>query len=1137
MAECLTASLKVNGNATSEEGNEKNSKDAVNKFKKVRFSRDNETREYEPSANPKPRWSRRKTTLANPVSKESGHNNLSKEVVRKKRGRGSEKVESDCRITRSRAKVDSETFSVLQKSTASQKGEESKNTARDSVEARNGFRRSIRNMAKGKGENEVVGVMKECEGVIQIKESSKGLGRNGCRRKSVAHLSDQVESYSQQVLKEAGKRSKNLDFEVANEVKASLDSREHMEKASITAAGPRRSRRKAAVLSSTAATSEQGAREAVGKVKQSKENVSGEDAKVSNELRRSTRNASRQSSVATCNEMNEIVDVVSTIASSGAQFAGNASTIEEFSKGLVGKGSRRKSVAHLSDQVESYGQQVLKEARKRSKNLDFEVANEVKASLDSLEHMEKASITAAGQRRSRRKAAVLSSTAATNEQKAGEAVGKVKQSNENVSGEDAKVSNELRRSTRNASRQSSVATGNEMNEIPDSVGKRSKNLDFEVANEVKASLDSLEHMEKASITAAGQRRSRRKANVLSSTAATNEQKAGEAVGKVKQSNENVSGEDARVSNELRRSTRNASRQSSVATVNEMNEIADSVGKVGQLKRKREAVHKTGASLDGSLVAEPPRRSTVEALKSGLVGICKSVEEKATEHIQNANYINISPLSEDTGLTMPEAAFKNFEKREESKSKTRGKRSIATVDVSALHSDTGEEMDTATNLVEASISALHSDIGEEMDTTTNLKESSISALHSDIGEEMDTATNLEVNLASTPLTLASAATEEDTGLTIPEAAFENFEKRGESKSKTRGKRNVATVDVSALHSDIGEEMDTATNLEKNLASTPLKLASAATEEEASNENVSGKDAKVSNKLQSSTTNASRQSLVATFNEMNEIADSVVKDGQLKRKREALKEKEASLDGSFVGEPPRLEALERAAFESFEKRGESKSKTGGKRSIATVDVLALRSEIAEEIHTATNLEKNLASTPLMMASAATEEASNENVSRKEAKVSNELQRSTMNASRQSLVATFNEMNEIADSVGKVGQLKQKREAVEETEAFLDGSLVGEFPRKSTLEASKSGLVGLSPPCKSVEEKATEHIKNANYITISPLRDDTGLTVAEAAFKRFEKREESKSKTRGKRSIATVVLKLCILTLGKRWILQQI
>ncbi|XP_021681120.2 uncharacterized protein LOC110665366 isoform X2 [Hevea brasiliensis] len=1217
MAECLTASLKVNGNATSEEGNEKNSKDAVNKFKKVRFSRDNETREYEPSANPKPRWSRRKTTLANPVSKESGHNNLSKEVVRKKRGRGSEKVESDCRITRSRAKVDSETFSVLQKSTASQKGEESKNTARDSVEARNGFRRSIRNMAKGtdselmkvdvvstitssgaqfegnastiegKGENEVVGVMKECEGVIQIKESSKGLGRNGCRRKSVAHLSDQVESYSQQVLKEAGKRSKNLDFEVANEVKASLDSREHMEKASITAAGPRRSRRKAAVLSSTAATSEQGAREAVGKVKQSKENVSGEDAKVSNELRRSTRNASRQSSVATCNEMNEIVDVVSTIASSGAQFAGNASTIEgkgedevvgvmkecegavrikEFSKGLVGKGSRRKSVAHLSDQVESYGQQVLKEARKRSKNLDFEVANEVKASLDSLEHMEKASITAAGQRRSRRKAAVLSSTAATNEQKAGEAVGKVKQSNENVSGEDAKVSNELRRSTRNASRQSSVATGNEMNEIPDSVGKRSKNLDFEVANEVKASLDSLEHMEKASITAAGQRRSRRKADVLSSTAATNEKKAGEAVGKVKQSNENVSGEDARVSNELRRSTRNASRQSSVATVNEMNEIADSVGKVGQLKRKREAVHKTGASLDGSLVAEPPRRSTVEALKSGLVGICKSVEEKATEHIQNANYINISPLSEDTGLTMPEAAFKNFEKREESKSKTRGKRSIATVDVSALHSDTGEEMDTATNLVEASISALHSDIGEEMDTTTNLKESSISALHSDIGEEMDTATNLEVNLASTALTLASAATEEDTGLTIPEAAFENFEKRGESKSKTRGKRNVATVDVSALHSDIGEEMDTATNLEKNLASTPLKLASAATEEEASNENVSGKDAKVSNKLQSSTTNASRQSLVATFNEMNEIADSVVKDGQLKRKREALKEKEASLDGSFVGEPPRLSSLEAlesslvglsapcksvdekatehfknanyitisplreytgltmpgAAFESFEKRGESKSKTGGKRSIATVDVLALRSEIAEEIHTATNLEKNLASTPLMMASAATEEASNENVSRKEAKVSNELQRSTMNASRQSLVATFNEMNEIADSVGKVGQLKQKREAVEETEAFLDGSLVGEFPRKSTLEASKSGLVGLSPPCKSVEEKATEHIKNANYITISPLRDDTGLTVAEAAFKRFEKREESKSKTRGKRSIATVDVK---------------
>ncbi|KAF2291126.1 hypothetical protein GH714_020268 [Hevea brasiliensis] len=183
---------------------------------------------------------------------------------------------------------------------------------------------------------------------------------------------------------------------------------------------------------------------------------------------------------------------------------------------------------------------------------------------------------------------------------------------------------------------------------------------------------------------------------------------------------------------------------------------------------------------------------------------------------------------------------------------------------------------------------------------------------------------------------------------------------------------------------------------------------------------------------------------------------------------------------------------AAFESFEKRGESKSKTGGKRSIATVDVLALRSEIAEEIHTATNLEKNLVSIPLMMASAATDEASNENVSRKEAKC------------------------------WKGWATETKREAVEETEAFLDGSLVGEFPRKSTLEASKSGLVGLSPPCKSVEEKATEHIKNANDITISPLREDTGLTVAEAAFKRFEKREESKSKTRGKRSIATVDVK---------------
>uniref|UniRef100_A0A2C9WHE5 SAP domain-containing protein n=1 Tax=Manihot esculenta TaxID=3983 RepID=A0A2C9WHE5_MANES len=326
MAERLTASLKVNGIATSEEGNEKNSKDAPKKLKKVRFRPDNETREYVPSAYRKPEGRRRRATLVNPVSKELGQSNLSENVVRKKRERGSEKIESDCRITRSRARVDNETFSVLQKSRASQEGEASKNIARDSVEARKGFRRSKRNMAKctdseimkvdvvsritrsgaqfagnsstvgGKGENEVFGVAKECEGAVRIKKLSEGLSRNGSRRKSVAQHNDEVESYGQEVLKEARKKSMNLNFANVNEVNASLASTERTEKVSITAAGQRRSRRKAAVVNSTAAIDEHGIGESIGKVKKSNENVLREDAKVSNELRRSTRNASRQCS-------------------------------------------------------------------------------------------------------------------------------------------------------------------------------------------------------------------------------------------------------------------------------------------------------------------------------------------------------------------------------------------------------------------------------------------------------------------------------------------------------------------------------------------------------------------------------------------------------------------------------------------------------------------------------------------------------------------------------------------------------------------------------------------------------------------------------------------------------------------------
>ncbi|KAG8660651.1 hypothetical protein MANES_02G181350v8 [Manihot esculenta] len=1037
MAERLTASLKVNGIATSEEGNEKNSKDAPKKLKKVRFRPDNETREYVPSAYRKPEGRRRRATLVNPVSKELGQSNLSENVVRKKRERGSEKIESDCRITRSRARVDNETFSVLQKSRASQEGEASKNIARDSVEARKGFRRSKRNMAKctdseimkvdvvsritrsgaqfagnsstvgGKGENEVFGVAKECEGAVRIKKLSEGLSRNGSRRKSVAQHNDEVESYGQEVLKEARKKSMNLNFANVNEVNASLASTERTEKVSITAAGQRRSRRKAAVVNSTAAIDEHGIGESIGKVKKSNENVLREDAKVSNELRRSTRNASRQCSVANFNKMNEIADSVGNIGQLKRKREAIKETEATLDGSLVGEPPRRSALEALKSGLVGLSAACKSVEEKATENMKN--ANDITISqLSEVDGL--------------------------------------------TTGESGFKTFEKRKVSKSKAR-----------------GKTC------IATVGVSALHSATKFEKNLASTP----------VLLASAATEQAS----------SIENVSGKDAEVSNKLQSSTGNASRQILVPTFNEMNEIADSNGKVGQLKRKRDAVKGTKAYLDGSLDGEPPSGST-QVSESGFVGLsepCISVEEKATEHIENANCINISP-SEDNGLTVPEAAFKSFEKRGESKIKTRGKRSIATLDVSTLYSGTGEEIDSATSL--------------------------------------------EENLASTPLVLTSSYTEE-ASLVVGNSQAINANNVvlvndiGKLVSDTKGgvdDQSCQSLEIYAnLASDNSTELELAKFQEKACdVASPSGGFSSANQFALAGEscNLSGLEKGLAREQMSTDKDACAVSDGISNNSIEVDGISVQKDGVCGlegTEQDGIKDE---IKHNVV--PSNREWLPAVSAEIVTKSTNNvcleSNKTvtpnsdcgDGKNGVCGLQGTeqdGIKDEIKHNV-----VPYNRRWLPAVSTEIVTKSTNNVCLESNKTIMPNSdcgdgknaLVRMVPYALPQFYFENLEDRNMSNTAMLKNSndEVLRKHEAVRETEASLDGSLVREPPRRSTLEALESDSVGLSTPCKSVEGKETKHIKN-------PLSEENGLTMPEVAFKSFEKEGESKFKTRGKRS----------------------
>ncbi|XP_012080725.1 uncharacterized protein LOC105640927 isoform X3 [Jatropha curcas] len=316
MADSLTLTLKVNDKPISGEDRE-----LVKRKKEVRFSPDDEIREYEPSVYRIGGRRTRRTSLANPELKEIGTSNPSNNGSGKKRGRPSEKVGNVGRVTRSQAKVNKEISNSLieselkrigrnglkQKSKEPHSVRRSKRNVGNLVDAefievevvgkiRRSQRQSVKNDRVIGGENEFIGVMDE---------SSKGLGRNGSRRKSFACINDKVGKDGEKVFTEDRKRLRNTDLKVANEVKATLQTREDIEKASLPAAGLRRSRRKTAVLNSSSVTVEERTGKVVlaGKVKQLNKEVSGREASLTNEVRR---RSTRRSSVAITDKMNEV---------------------------------------------------------------------------------------------------------------------------------------------------------------------------------------------------------------------------------------------------------------------------------------------------------------------------------------------------------------------------------------------------------------------------------------------------------------------------------------------------------------------------------------------------------------------------------------------------------------------------------------------------------------------------------------------------------------------------------------------------------------------------------------------------------------------------------------------------------------
>jgi hypothetical protein len=174
---------------------------------------------------------------------------------------------------------------------------------------------------------------------------------------------------------------------------------------------------------------------------------------------------------------------------------------------------------------------------------------------------------------------------------------------------------------------------------------------------------------------------------------------------------------------MRRSRRNTVVSSSIFATDEL-ETVEAVGKVGQLKRKRNPMMEKDASavVGECLVGKPSRLSTKRASKSDLVGytfLDKTVEKKEQSISALPTMVEEAIFTEemrnqDTGLILPEATgdkynfslnrceevFKTSDKKG-SQSKTSEMRRTSFFEVSALCSDIQEGIYRKTILQETS----------------------------------------------------------------------------------------------------------------------------------------------------------------------------------------------------------------------------------------------------------------------------------------------------------------------------------------------------------------------------------------------------------------------------------------------------
>ncbi|XP_065847444.1 uncharacterized protein [Euphorbia lathyris] len=320
MADLLTAALKEKENTVLEEHiNLKISEDEQKNFKKVRFSPDIETREYEPSGNKR---KRRTTTLISSSLNESKKSIVSHKVGNKK-GRRNGKIGSASRTRRTESEIETDNCNEGCESTAFQKGVANANIDRDGGETRKGARRSARIRAKCKdselvleadgGEAQSVVSISAVEGKDEVfgaifRKTSKGIARAVSKRKSV----DVPVESRQLVPKESRKRRKTMNLDVVTEDRASSETNEQNEKAPPPAANPRMSRRKTIVLNPNVAAEESASDEAMVKLKLLHEKALPKNYIVK-ELRRSNRRASVYSGAAMSIEVNEIAGIVAEV--------------------------------------------------------------------------------------------------------------------------------------------------------------------------------------------------------------------------------------------------------------------------------------------------------------------------------------------------------------------------------------------------------------------------------------------------------------------------------------------------------------------------------------------------------------------------------------------------------------------------------------------------------------------------------------------------------------------------------------------------------------------------------------------------------------------------------------------------------